>query len=535
MVAAAVSGAIPDMTKIPLLTGAYSSQSLTASAQRCINLYMEKNPEGTNFPTAHFPRAGLTKLSSPPAVGRGRCLYPATNGDLYAVIDQAAYYIDPDFVFHPLGNLLIDKTTPVSMADNGQQLLMVDGTPYGYTITLPFAGVPGRVFNNIQDLNFKGSPRVDFIDSFLVYSIPGTNQWGSTQSDQITPFNALFIGVKTAWPDNVLCVVTVERLCWLFGPQKSEVWFNAGSTPFPFNLLSGNIIEQGCCATYSPAKMDTNVYWLSQSPEGDRMVMRGNSQLVAQRISTHAIEYEWRSYARVDDAIGSTYQVSGHSFYMIHFPTADKTWVYDEATQQWHEDNWIDVNGVLHRSRNTFNAFAYGRNLALDWATGDLLHLDPNATDDNGNLILILRAFPHVLNDLKQVSYSAFTADVATGLGINTGEAQAPLDGFNDDFNNDFGGPRTNFQSPFNQGFSSGFGPMTNTNLPQLSMRMSRDGGYNFGNNRVKTLIGSGNYRTMQRFRGNGIGRDAVFEISSTAAMISAINGAYVDILESLA
>lgn len=499
------------MTTIPLLTGSYSSQSLTASAQRCINLYTEKNPEGANLPTAHYPRPGLTSLRTPPAGGRGRCLYPATNGDLYAVIDQAVYYIDPDFVFHNIGNLLVDATTPVSMADNGSQVLIVDGTQYGYTITLPKHGIP-RSFHTIQDANFTGSPRTDFIDSFLVFSVPGTNQWGSTQSDVITPFNALYVGIKTAWPDNILCVVTIERECWLFGPQKSEVWYNAGNVPFPFNLLPGNLIEQGCAATYSPAKMDTNVYWLSQSPEGDRMVMRGNSQNVAQRISTHAIEYEWRSYPRVDDAIGSTYQLSGHSFYALHFPTADKTWVYDEATEQWHEDNWIDTNGVLHRARNTFNAFCYGKNLALDWSTGELYHVDPNATDDNGNPIVILRAFPHILNELKYVNYSAFSADVATGLSVDTGEAAQNLD------------------SPFSAGFSSGFGPFIKVNLPQLSMRMSRDGGYNFGNNRVKTLVGSGNYRTMQRFRGNGLGRDAVFEISSTAQMISAINGAYVDV-----
>src|SRR5262249_43083593 len=189
-------------------------------------------------------------------------------------------------------------------------------------------------------------------------------------------------------------------------------WYNAGTVPFPFQLLPGVMIEQGCAAKYSPAKMDTNVYWLSQSPEGDRMVMRGGNQNVAQRISTHAIEAEFRKYPRVDDAIGSVYQIQGHSFYKLHFPTADTTWGFDQATGQWHEDNWFDPNGVPHCARNRFVAFAYGRNVALDFANGNLYAVDPNAFTDNGAPIPWIRSFPHVVDELKYVNTAAIVADV---------------------------------------------------------------------------------------------------------------------------
>ena len=503
------------MVSIPLTSGAYSSQSLIANAQRCVNLYPEKNPEDTKpaMPVTHYPRPGLRFLSTPPVGGVSRCLYGATNGDLYAIIGQQVYYIDPDFVFHTLGSLLAGSTTPAYIADNGSQAIVVDGSPQGYIITFAKGGNP-RTFAQIADPNFPGSTRADFIDSFLVLNVPGTNQWYSTQSDMITPFNPLYIGVKTAWPDNVLCVVTSERQVWVLGPKKAEIWFNAGAVPFPFQILQGNIIEQGCAAVYSPAKIGQNLYWLSQSPEGDRMVVKVDSQNIAQRVSTHAIEAEWRSYARIDDAVGATYQISGHSFYKLTFPTADKTWGYDEATNQWHEDNKIDANGVFHRAHNTFCAFAYGKNLALDWDHGALLQIDPAATSDDvgvsTNPVVWIRSFPHILNELKYVSYSAFSADVATGTSVGTGET-------------------TQFLSPWSSGFSTGFGPVTPVAAPQLCMRMSRDGGYTFGNGRIKTLVGSGNYRTMQRFRGNGIARDAVFELSSTAQMIGALNGAYID------
>lgn len=508
------------MSAIPLTSGAYMSQSLLANAQECINLYLEKNPENTKppQPTTHYHRPGLPLLSNPPAPGRGRCLYCANQGDasssgdplgdLYAVIDQAVYYIDRDWVFHQVGSTLTPGSTPVYMADNGATIVLVDGSAQGYQIP-----VATRVLTQIVDVDFYGSDRVDFLDSFLLFNKPGTNQWYCTTSDAID-FNALFVGIKTAWPDKILAVVANEREALVLGPKKSEVWFNAGAVPFPFQILPNIIIEQGCSAKYSPAKMDTNIYWLSQSPEGSAMVMRLNSQNVAQRISTHAIENEFKSYPRVDDAIGSVYQINGHSFYKLHFPLADKTWGFDEATGQWHRDAWIDSNGVLHRARNTFCAFAYGKNVALDWATGALYQIDEASTEDHANggtqPIVWIRTFPHSVNELKNVSYGAFIADVETGRSVGTGE-------------------NGQFLSPWSNGFSSGFGPITQVAAPMINYRVSRDGGYKFGNARPKQLISSGNYRSMMRWRGNGIARDAVFELSSTAQMCGSLNGAYID------
>lgn len=486
------------MVALPLTSGAYASESYIASAQRSINLYTEKNPQEIHapFPTTHYVRPGLKLLGSPPQFGPGRMLYATTNGDLYAVVGQKVFYIDQNWNYNLLGALLADVSTPAYMSDNGANAFLVDGSAQGYTINLPTASVPTRTLTQVADPNFNGSDRVDFIDSYFIFNKRGTNEWYCSLSES-TAFNALYVGVKTAWPDNVVCVVAIEREVWVFGPRKSEAWFNAGGTPFPFDILPGVIIEQGCAAKNSPAKMDTNVYWLSQSPEGARMVMRGNAQNVAQRISTHAIENEFLSYARVDDAIGSVYQIEGHSFYELHFPTADKTWTYDQATDQWMEDCSIDKNGVLHRARNTFTAYAYGMNLALDWQTGQLYQIDPQTYYDNGLDIPLIRSWPHFTNELKYVTLASVTADVETGTRAGTGN-QAPT-----------------IPSVL---------PM-----PTVSLRLSRNGGATYGNYRPKAGVSSGRYRSMMRWRGNGLARDWVIEISSTAAMCGALNGVYIE------
>jgi hypothetical protein len=500
------------MVQIALTSGAYSSESIIANAQRALNLFMEKNPAETTpgFPTTHYARPGLKLLGSAGPVNIGRCLYGATNGDVYAVVGQNVYYVDPNFKFNQIGVLLAQKGTPVYMADDGQNIVIVDGSANGFNVNMTT-----RVMTTITDPNFLGSDRVDFIDSFLIFNKPATNEWYCSLSDEIS-FNALYVGVKTAWPDNIYCCVAIEREVWIFGPKKSEPWYNAGATPFPFQILPGIIIEQGCAAKYSPAKMDTNVYWLSQSPEGARMVMRGNAKNIAQRISTHAIEKEFLKYARVDDAIGSTYQIAGHSFYELHFPTADKTWAFDEATQQWFEDSWIDNNGLLHRARNTFTAYAYGMNLALDWANGNLYQMDLSTYTDNGQPIVWIRAFPHFTHELKYVGLASIMADVAAGTRSNTGE-------------------QNQFLSPWSAGFNAGFGPLVQVATPVLNLRISRNGGASYGNYRPQNMISSGNYRPPTRWRGNGIARDWVLELSSTVEMVGALNGAYVDPIEGAA
>ncbi|MFE1676613.1 hypothetical protein ACFMJE_18460, partial [Acinetobacter baumannii] len=70
------------------------------------------------------------------------------------------------------------------------------------------------------------------------------------------------------------------------------------------------------------------------------------------RISTHAIEYAIQSYSTITDAIAFTYQQEGHSFYVLTFPTADKTWVFDVSTELWHERaGFVDGEFTRHRAQ----------------------------------------------------------------------------------------------------------------------------------------------------------------------------------------
>src|SRR4029077_15051879 len=193
-------------------------------------------------------------------------------------------------------------------------------------------------------------------------------------------------------------------------------------------MQSEVFIDHGCVAKYSPAVYDNTVFWLTRDRQGQGIVMMV-AGYQTKRVSTYAIEAEIAGYARINDAIGFTYQLAGHTFYVLTFPSADHTWSYDIATGLWHEWAWIDSNGAEHRHRA--NCFWPVNDIGVvgDWQNGNLYALDNRVFTDNGQPIKRVRTYPHILNDGKRVFYRQFLADMETGTapeGPISAAAMAP-------------------------------------------------------------------------------------------------------------
>lgn len=406
------------------------------------------------------------------------------------------YSIGLDWSLTALGELATLATTPVTFTDNGLAGMLVDGTVGGgYSISLANGD-----FAQISDPSFSAATRVDNIDTFVIWNVLGTAQWRSSLSNELAPFDPLYLASKSDYPDPLVGLIVNRHEILLIGELTSEIWYDAGNAQFPFAELPGAFIEHGCAAPYSIASQDISVYWLSQDKQGQGMVFRQRGY-ETRRISNHALEFAIQSYATISDALAYTYQQGGHVFYVLSFPSADATWVYDDSTEQWHQRCWTDANGNLHRERGQVGAFINGQFVVGDWENGTLYALDQSVFTDevNGAIgpISWIRTFPHILAgtnaqgqlalaDGKRLEFQNFIADVEVGTAAN-GET------------------------------------------PTITIRYSDDRGKTFSGKLQLSLGESGQYLTQPIAQPLGIARDRVFEIEMSIAAQAALNGAWVN------
>jgi len=467
--------------KMPLTTGAYQAKSLVAEAQRCINLYAEKNPPDSPFPFTYYPTPGLTTLATAtPTTGLGwRGLYWASNDALYGVCGSSVYAISSTWALTHLGDIA-SQSGQVAMIDNGTYLVIVDGSSQGWTVQLS-----NNAFASLVSTGFVGGDTVQFMDGYLILNSPGTNEWYISVVNQIT-FDALFFASKSGFSDKLVGVGVTKRYVYLFGQQTTEVWFDAGDTPFPFDRLPGVFMQYGITSVNSLAQMDGDLYWLAQSPQGNAIVCR-SQQFNAAHISTFALDAEMQTYSDLDQAIGFTYQIEGHFFYVLTFPASDVTWQFDLSNQQWNQLAWVDNNGILHRHRANCYALAYGQPIVGDWENGNLYLWDQNAYTDAGQPIARIRSFPHGVDDASdRIHYQEFIANMEVGNGA--GNVPVPV-----------------------------------------FLRWSDTRGQSWGNPVQRSLGLEGEYVKSVQWRRLGMARDRVFEISWSAPCRTALLGAWVD------
>lgn len=478
-----------------LLTGGfYQARSLIANAQRCVNLYPERNPEDAEVPFTQYLTPGLSALrrsgaSDGPAEGVFRGLYTASSGVLFGVVGQWLYVIDADWRFFAVAELVTVATTPVSMSDNGDVLELVDGSQTLYVVDLTTYAV--STLGNGD--NFYGADKVDYIDTFFVYNLPNSQAFYCSLSNSTT-IDPLDIAEKTGLPDRLQTLICIHREIWLLGAQLStEVWYNSGGSLFPFSIVAGVFLEQACVAKYSVAKHDLLTFWLGIDKDGLLTVFMGQNYK-AVPISTKAIAAAMSAYTVVSDAIGMVYKQQDHVFYVLTFPTEDKTWVFDLSEGLWHERTWTDSDGVEHRIRANCMALAYGKVVCGDWENGTLYELSLTTYEDEvvegtPSPIVRRRGFPHIINKGKRITHQFVTLDAQCG--------EATVDLVDEDVT--------------------------------IYLRYSDDRGKTWGNPVPQSLGLAGEYILMPKWSQLGMARDRVYEVFWSGAFNTALNGLWLD------
>lgn len=465
----------------PILGQAYVARSVNAADNRMVNLYPEPLPTPEGKTSGFLNRApGLRKLAT---VGTGPIRGLWAYGDYgYAVSGDRLYRIDSTWNVQPIG--LIAGTGQVSMVDNGTQLFIATN-PVSYIYD-----AASEELAQITDIDFPGAVTVGYLDGYFIFQEPNSQRFWTSELLDGTQIDPLSFASAEGMPDNLVSLFVDHREVWLFGTQSVEVWYNAGLEGFPLARIQGAVNEFGCAATFSVAKMDNSLFWLGADQRGHGIVFRANGY-AGQRISTHAVEYAIQSYDVISDAIAFTYQQDGHSFYVLTFPSAQATWVYDAATNAWHERAGF-ANGQFIRHRANCQMFYSEEVVVGDFQNGNIYAYDLDQFSDGDfaqKWLRSWRALPTNQNNLKRTAQHSLQIDMQTGVGLNTGQGSDP----------------------------------------QVMLRWSDDGGHTWSNEHWMSIgkIGAYGTRAIRRRLGMTLKlRDRVYEASGTDPVKISIVGA---------
>jgi len=387
--------------RIPLAVNSYQARSKPLSAQRLVNLYPETSPPDAKSRVVLIGTPGLALFAT---VGTGPVRgLQRMNNVLYAVSGIEVYKIAADGTATKLGD--VTGSGPVSMADNGSQLVIV-GDGKGWVCD-------GVTVVRITDPDFPPPSSVAWVDGYHVFTRVDTGQFFISSLYAATTYDALDYATAESLPDNAVAVFVDHREVWVFGEHSVEVWFNSGNATFPFERVTGASLERGCGGRYTIAKVDNSVFWLGE----DNIVYRADGYTPV-RISTHAIEY---AIAKAGgQPRGWTYTQEGHAFYVLSY--ADATFVFDATVGLWHERQ----SHNLARWRVDCGQVCYGQNLVGDHETGQVYALDLDTYSENGAVMVRVATSPPIHADGKKFTMAFFEIEIESGAGLASGQGADP-------------------------------------------------------------------------------------------------------------
>jgi hypothetical protein len=333
------------------------------------------------------------------------------DGVLYAVSGTILYSISDVGTASSLG--VIPGTDTVTLANNGTQLCVVAGGN-GYIYNKDTLA-----FTQITDPDFSGADSVTYIDGYFIFN-DGSKIFSSDLLDG-TSYQALNFANADYDPDTALRVFADHSELWIFGPNSIEPWYNIGGSSFPFAPRQGTAIETGLLSKNAVVKQDNAIFWFGIDARGGRVVYRSNGYN-AVRISTHALEKKWDEFANPENAVMFSYSQEGHAFVILVLP-ASGTYVYDAATNEWHERETFGDNDW--RMRNF--ALAYNKRLVGDSKTGKIFELDLDTfTENAGTIERIVMTNTIASPNQSFMRHNRLRVDFDGGVGTQTGAGANP-------------------------------------------------------------------------------------------------------------
>ena len=404
--------------KIPLLAGASKGISTNTSSQEAINFFYERPALREGHQGAMLPVHGATLFDTLANAGDLRALlYDSGDSLLYAVSDNDLYSIASNAT-ETARDVLATTSGDVEMAINapGREILTVDGnTALHYQIDTTTG-------TDVIDAQFPDTcTTVAMINGRFLVNDPTLSGvfWWSDINDG-TSYGATSFATAESLESPVRKIIVDKNDIYLLGDEKAEIWYNSGDPDFVFERFE--FIETGIEGALTGVQFDNTVAWLTRSSRGGLQAVKAGSSFQPEVFSTPELTRTWEAYATVSDARAYTYQMDGHEFYVLTFPTANATWAYDALTQEWHQRSAAFSSGSPIREKANCHAYcgawAGGTHILGDFnSTGKLFALSSTTyTFDSVNMERRLTG-PLISSDNEpRIRFSEVQIDIEEGV-----------------------------------------------------------------------------------------------------------------------
>lgn len=433
--------------RVPFGTGSYKlGDSAEFSAQRMVNCYLEQAPPGSESPFYVRQAHGIDTIGTP-----GNGLLRGGNvirGVLYVVSGETAYRVDPNAVGTALGTVL--GTGPVAIRGDETNVVFLAGRI--------FYAWNGSTLTPVTDPDAPASDWLENMDGYYIGSDANTGQFLISANRDPTAWDPLDFASAEDYPDDIVTGIVDHGELLLFGTDSGEGFWDSGNADFPLERVPSAQWEVGIAAVEALCKFDNGVAFVGN----DFIVYRLNGY-IPQRISEHSIESRLKNATDKDFRLFS-WTEGGHKFLAVS--CADFAFVYDVATQLWHERQ--SYGYAYWRPRFMLNA--YKRWWAGDSLSNAVGELTPNVTTEWGGVLRSSATCPPITDDNKSTIHNRLELI-----------------------------------------FESGVGDLTTTD-PQVMLRFSDNRGRTWSNEKWRSLGAQGQYGRRTAWHGLGQARGRIYE-----------------------
>lgn len=353
--------------------------------------------------------------------GNGRGCYTTSTGRFFKVVYNRLVEMSTSETVTIRG-ILNTSTGMCGIADNGTQILIVDGT-HGYIYNLST-----NTLTRIADADFPEKPtHCLFTDGYFLVNKGGSGQFYFSASYDGTSWDGLDFATAEYSADTLQGIVkTSNGTVWMIGTQTVEMWSNTGNADLPWRRISGAVKVVGCIAPYSIATDGEKIFFLGNGSAGYGSIYMGAGYDV-QKISTPAIEYQVKQLTGgLESAVGFMYSDESHSFYVISF-TSEVTFVYDISTGEWHTRGSLNaVTGQNIRQFAQGYAFFNGKHYVGSFLDGNIYEMNLNLLDEAGTEIRRVIVTGHLQNENRNLAHLKLEIECEKGVGL-VGEAEPQI------------------------------------------------------------------------------------------------------------